>query len=54
MDLLLKLLMILGSAILIFNAAARPDNTLLVSTAGVLLIMITGFILIYRKSKNKN
>lgn len=28
MDLLLKILMILGSAILIFNAAARPDNTL--------------------------
>lgn len=35
MDLLLKILMILGSAILIFNAAARPDNTLLVSIVGL-------------------
>lgn len=53
MDILLKSLMILGSAILIFNAAARPDNTLLVSTLGVLLIMVAGFILIYRSGKNK-
>lgn len=54
MDLLLKFLMFLGSAILIFNAAARPDNILLISTIGVLLIMVTGFILIYRRSKNEN
>lgn len=51
MGLLLKGLMILGSAILIFNAAARPDNTLLVSTLGVLLIMVAGFFLIYRRKK---
>lgn len=54
MDLLLKILMILGSAILIFNAAARPDNTLLVSIVGMLLIMGAGFILLYRRSKNEN
>lgn len=54
MNFLLKMLMILGSAILIFNAAARPDNTLLISTVGVLLIMSTGFLLIYRRSKNEN
>lgn len=54
MDLLLKFLMFFDSAILIFNATARPDNILLISTIGVLLIMVTGFILIYRRSKNEN
>lgn len=53
MDLLLKLLMILGSVILIFNASARPDNTLLISTVGVLIIMVSGFILIYRRTKKQ-
>lgn len=54
MDFTLKLLMILGAVILIFNAAARPDNILLVSTIGVLLIMVAGFILIYRRNKKVN
>ncbi|WP_213809920.1 LPXTG cell wall anchor domain-containing protein [Jeotgalicoccus sp. WY2] len=54
MDLLLKSLMILGSAILIFNAAARPDSILLFSIVGMLLIMGAGFILLYRRSKNEN
>ena len=53
MDLILKILMFIGSGILIFNAA-RPDNTLLISTVGVLLIMSAGFLLIYRRSKNEN
>lgn len=54
MDLLLKLLMISESAVLIFNAAVRPDNTLLISTIGVLIIIVSGLILIYRRSKKEN
>lgn len=54
MNLILKILMFIGSGILIFTAAARPDNTLLVSTLGILLIMGAGFILLYRRSKNEN
>lgn len=54
MNLILKILMFIGSGALIYNAAARPDNTLLISTIGVLLIMGAGFILIYRRGKEDN
>lgn len=42
MNIIFKLLMFVGAGLLIYNAAARPVNTFLFSTVGVLLIMSAG------------
>lgn len=46
MNIIFKLLMFVGAGLLIYNAAARPVNTFLFSTIGVLLIMSAGFMVL--------
>jgi hypothetical protein len=46
MNIIFKLLMFVGAGLLIYNAAARPVNTFLFSTVGVLLIMSAGFMVL--------
>ena len=51
MNTLFKILMFVGVAILLYNAADRPDNIILFSILGTLLLMIPGFMLVLN---NKN
>ena len=53
MNTLFKILMFVGVAILLYNAAARPDNIILTSTLGILLLMIPGFMLVLNSKKDK-
>ena len=53
MDIIFKLLMFVGAGILIYNAAARPENTFLFSTVGVLLIMFAGF-MVLKSNRSKD
>lgn len=53
MNIIFKLLMFVGAGILIYNAAARPENTFLFSTVGVLLIMIAGF-MVLKSNRSKD
>lgn len=46
MNIIFKLLIFVGAGILIYNAAARPENTFLFSTVGVLLVMSAGFMVL--------
>ncbi|WP_147302180.1 hypothetical protein [Jeotgalicoccus halotolerans] len=46
MNIIFKLLMFVGAGLLIYNAEARPGNTFLFSTVGVLLIMSAGFMVL--------
>lgn len=49
MNTLFKILMIIGVAILLYNAAARPENIILTSIVGTLLLMIPGFMLVLNR-----
>ena len=53
MNTLFKILMFVGVAILLYNAAARPDNIILFSIVGMLLLMIPGFMLVLNSKRDK-
>lgn len=53
MNIIFKLLMLFGAGLLIYKAAARPGNTFLFSTIGVLLIMSAGF-MVLKSNRSKD
>ena len=54
MNTLFKILMIIGVAILLYNAVARPKNILLTAIVGTLLLMIPGFMLVLNNNQDKS
>lgn len=53
MNTLFKILMFVGVAILLYNAADRPDNIILFSIVGTLLLMFPGFMLVLNSKRDK-
>lgn len=51
MNLVYKVLLILGAGILIFNAIYRPENIVLYTTVGVLLIIGSGTMILREKKE---